>query len=195
MGIDQNPSLAHLVFLNLQDLTEGIHLTAHVFHHLVDSVNLDFAFLKRSRAKRMAMCSAAFISRGVSSACSVGLGGKAPQQLLQIDFGVRVNGAEFLLQCLVLALGSPPTSPNLVSRRMVWMTSSSWKRNNPACPGPPSRRIALRRRFRGRWERYRRERSPPASPGAPLFAPSAAAISCSNFCGSLSHCLNSGPSV
>src|SRR5260370_12276453 len=32
-------------------------------------------------------------------------------------------------------------------------------------------------------------------PPPPEFAPSAAAISCNNFCGSFSHCLNSGPSV
>ncbi len=40
----------------------------------------------------------------------------------------------------------------------------------------------------------------PAPPVPPLyprpeFAPSAAAINCNNFCGSFSHCLNSGPSV
>jgi len=34
------------------------------------------------------------------------------------------------------------------------------------------------------------------APGTPpLFAPSAAAINCKSFCGSLSHCLNSGPRV
>ena len=35
----------------------------------------------------------------------------------------------------------------------------------------------------------------PAFAVLPAFAPSAAAINCNNFCGSFSHCLNSGPRV
>src|ERR1700735_5419708 len=36
--------------------------------------------------------------------------------------------------------------------------------------------------------------APPGTLIAPLLAPCAAAISCKSFCGSLSQCLNSGPS-
>src|SRR5205085_11775782 len=90
----------------------------------------------------------------------------------------------------VSALESPPTCPNLVSRRMVWMTSSSCRGTTPPVQVPPPV-------VAGPLP----DPEPPtlgtlptgAPPGAPLLAPSAAAISCSNFCGSLSHCLNSGP--
>ena len=35
----------HLVFLNTQNLTQRVHLPAHMLHHLVDGIDFDFAAL------------------------------------------------------------------------------------------------------------------------------------------------------
>jgi len=70
-GIRPECQLAHLVFLNFKDLAQRVHLPAHVLHHLVHGVDLDTRLSESApRAKRMAMCSAAFISRGVCVGCS-----------------------------------------------------------------------------------------------------------------------------
>ena len=46
MGLHQNPSFTHFVFLNFQNLPERVHLPAHVLEHLVNGVDLDFALLE-----------------------------------------------------------------------------------------------------------------------------------------------------
>ena len=46
MRLHQNAGLAHLVFLQLQNLAQGVHLPAHVLHHLVHGIDLHFAFLE-----------------------------------------------------------------------------------------------------------------------------------------------------
>ena len=122
MRLHQNAGLAHLVFLELR-IWRSVSI-CRLMCSIIWCTALTFTspFWKRSRAKRMAMCSAAFISSGVLSVCSadVGLRRQASQQLLQIEFGVGVNRGQFFLQMLVVsALGSPPTSPNRVSRRMA----------------------------------------------------------------------------
>jgi len=41
VGLNQNAGLGHLIFLHAQNLTERIHLPAHVVHHVVDGIDLD----------------------------------------------------------------------------------------------------------------------------------------------------------
>ena len=43
--LHQDAGLGHFVFLDAQDLAQRVHLPAHVLHHVVDGVDLDFAAL------------------------------------------------------------------------------------------------------------------------------------------------------
>ncbi len=45
VGIDQDAGLGHFIFLDAQDLAERVHLPAHMLHHVVDGIDLDFAAL------------------------------------------------------------------------------------------------------------------------------------------------------
>ena len=45
MRLHQDAGLAHLVFLDFENLAQRIHLPAHVFHHLMDGIYFDFALL------------------------------------------------------------------------------------------------------------------------------------------------------
>ena len=51
MRLHQNPGLAHLFFLQLQNLAQRVHLAAHVLHHLVYGVYFDFALLVALQGK------------------------------------------------------------------------------------------------------------------------------------------------
>ena len=100
MRLHQNAGLAHLVFLQLQNLPQGIHLPAHVFHHLMNGVHLDFALLvAASKAKRMAICSAAFMSSGVSSSSAVAaLAARLPSNCCRFSRVFGIVSVKFLLQ-------------------------------------------------------------------------------------------------
>ena len=75
------------------------------------------------------------------------------------------------------------------------MTSSSCKGTTPPAQVPPGAAFAPSAMGPRTLGTLPTGTLPGPASGAPLLAPSAAAISCSNFCGSLSHCLNSGPRV
>ena len=45
MRLDQHAGLGHLLFLQLQDVAQGVHLPAHVLEHLVHGIYFDFALL------------------------------------------------------------------------------------------------------------------------------------------------------
>ena len=108
-----------------------------------------------------------------------------------------------------LTVGSCWTCPNRVSSRIAWMTSCSCNGTMPpvhagAAPVPvpdpvpvpvPTAWPAPRGAFGTLPSGTIGTPSAPCPPPPPEVAPSAAAINCNNFCGSFSHCLNSGPSV
>ena len=51
MRLHQDAGLVHLLFLDAQNLTERVHLPAHVLHHLVHGVYFDLAFLVTLESK------------------------------------------------------------------------------------------------------------------------------------------------
>src|SRR5208337_2267916 len=91
MGLNQDTGLGHFIFLDAQDLAERVHLPAHVLHHVVDGVDLDFAALiavegefNRHGFSRLHQ------KRGVIAAVGVvlrSLLGQAFEQLGEIDLG------------------------------------------------------------------------------------------------------------
>ena len=98
MRFHQNAGLAHLVFLQLQDLTQGVHLAAHVLHHLVHRVDLHFAFLESFQSEADGHVLGRFHQQGsVVRLLCCGLSRETAQQLLQIDLGIGINRAEFFL--------------------------------------------------------------------------------------------------
>ncbi len=90
------------------------------------------------------------------------------------------------------AFGSCMTWPKCVSSRIACTTSSSCKGTMPPLqvPLPPAPACATPEIGTLGTEP---SGAPPGSPEPPELAPCAAAINCKSFCGSLSHCLNSGP--
>ncbi len=56
MRLHQNAGLVHLVFLQLQNLAQRIHLPAHVLHHLVHGIHFDFALLDSAPARSGSPC-------------------------------------------------------------------------------------------------------------------------------------------
>jgi len=113
--LHEDAVLRHLVFLDAQDLTERIHLPAHVLHHLVDGIDLDIAALITVEANLIAMLSAAFIKSGVSLPSAVlfrKLARPDFEQLGEIDFGAFGRLAELDLQIVLGGIGSCIAWPN-----------------------------------------------------------------------------------
>ncbi len=98
MGIHQKPGLAHLVFLNLQDLAERVHLPAHVLHHLVDSVHANFALLITLQGEADGHVLSSFHEQRCIRLFLGHVRGQAFEQLLQVELGVGVGLAQFFLQ-------------------------------------------------------------------------------------------------
>ena len=102
VGLNQNAGLGHLIFLHAQNLTERIHLPAHVVHHVVDGIDLDVAPLiavesefdghafGRLHQKR---CVIAFVGDVLRS-----LRSQTFKQLGEIDFGAFGYLAQFGLR-------------------------------------------------------------------------------------------------
>ena len=196
MRLHQDAGLAHLVFLQLQDLAQGVHLPAHVLHHLVHRVDLHFALLEAFQGETNGHVLGRFHQqRSVVRLLRVDidLGSQAAQQLLQVDFGVGVNRGQFFLQCRGIGVGVAAYFSKSSQQPDGLDDFFFLQGHDAARPGSATRDrdSTLHRRAGIRNAAYRSAAGNPP----PLFAPSAAAINCKSFCGSLSHCLNSGPSV
>src|ERR1700733_2371569 len=130
--------LQHFVFLDAQDLAECVHLPAHVLHHVVDGVHLDIAALIAVEGELDRHTFGGFHQQR----CIVAVGrflrslrGQTFEQLREIDFGAlpsstfRFSGEAF---------GSCMAWPKWVSRRIVWITSSSCRGTTPPVHAPPA---------------------------------------------------------
>ncbi len=102
VGIDEDARLGHFIFLHAQDLAERVHLPAHVLHHVVDSVDLDFTALiaVEGEFNRHAF-SGLHQKRRVIAVVGVvlrSLRGQAFEQLREIDLGAFGSLAQLNLE-------------------------------------------------------------------------------------------------
>ena len=102
MGLNQDAGLGHFVFLDAQDLAERVHLPAHVLHHVVDSVDFDFAALIAVEGEFDGHAFGGLHQqRGVIGVAGVVLSsllGQTFEQLGEIDLGAFGRLAEFDLE-------------------------------------------------------------------------------------------------
>ena len=99
MRLHQNASLAHFFLLNAEDLAQGVHLPAHVLQHLVDGVDLHFAFLIALQGEANGHMLGRFHQqRGPSIVVLRNGRGEGLQELLQIDLRIWAGLAELLPQ-------------------------------------------------------------------------------------------------
>ena len=150
------------------------------------------------------MCSAAFISSGVSSCSEVAFAARLPSNCCKFS---RVLGSvspiSFCKSSGAAVPGLVCTWPKRVSSRMAWITSASCKGTTPpvqAGAAPAAAPVVAMATPDPIGTLGTLPKGTVIVPGAacpppPALAPSAAAINCNNFCGSFNHCLNSGPRV
>ena len=102
VGLNQDAGLGHLVFLDAQDLAERVHLPAHVLHHVVDGVDLDFAALITVEGEFDGHAFGGLHQKrgvvGVAGVVLSSLRGQTFEQLGEIDLGAFGSLAEFGLE-------------------------------------------------------------------------------------------------
>ena len=106
--LHQNAGLAHLVFLELENLAQRVHLPAHVLHHLVHRVDLHFALLEAFQGEPNGHVLGRFHQQGSVVRLlriDIDLGSQTPEQLLQVDFGIGVNRGQLFLQSRGIGIG------------------------------------------------------------------------------------------
>ena len=101
--LHQNPGLAHLLFLQLQNRAQRVHLPAHVLHHLVDGVDLDLALLiPLQREADRHVLGRFHQQRRIFLPRIGGFRRQTSQQLLQVQTRIRVGLSQFLLDVFFL---------------------------------------------------------------------------------------------
>ena len=135
MGLDQNPRLAHFVFVHLQDLPQRVHLPAHMLQHLMHGVDLDISLLEALHGKtdghvlsRLHQQGRIVLFRGI-------LRSQSFQQLLQVKLGIRIGLGQFFLHQLRLGPGVGTDFSEFSEQPDGLNNLFFLKRHHPARPG------------------------------------------------------------
>ncbi len=134
VGLHQNPGLTHLVFLQLQNRAQRIHLPAHVLHHLVHGIHFDFAFLIALQSETDRHVLGRLHQQRRVLLVRRGFRRQAPEQLLQAQPRIRIGLNQILLDIfffdarILLYLPEPGQQPDRLNHFLLL------QRNNPSGP-------------------------------------------------------------